>query len=64
MNKQVDFKAGYELAVKNAKAHLKATEILTKEVNYGIANSHLILAAKECLKAYIIFPAITILNYH
>lgn len=53
--KQLDHHSGFKLSLENAQAHIKSAEILAKEVNYGIATSHLVLSAEEGLKAYIIF---------
>ena len=55
MKKPIDFKVGYELAILNANNHIKVAELTSKEICYGIANSHLVLAAEEAIKAYMIF---------
>jgi AbiV family abortive infection protein len=55
MEKHYDYQTGYKLAVESAEAHLKSAKILAKKINYGMGNSHLILAAEEGIKAYMIF---------
>ncbi len=41
-------------AYKNALAHYKTAHLLSKSINYGMANAHLILAGEECIKSYMI----------
>ncbi len=55
MENKIDFKQGYNLAIENAIAHLKAAEIIAQQVNYGIANSLLILSSEEAVKAYMCY---------
>lgn len=56
MKKGVDFKLGHDLAMKNAKAHLRSAELIaSNNISYGIANSHLILASEEIIKAYMCY---------
>lgn len=55
MINKIDYKKGFEYAFNNTKAHFNAAELLASNINYGLANSHLILAAEEAVKAYIIF---------
>lgn len=55
MKNPINFRRGYELAMENAQAHLLAAEVIAEKVNYGIANSHLILASEEAIKAYMCF---------
>jgi len=45
---------GAHLAYRNALAHYKAAKLLSSRVNYGIANSHLILSAEEAIKAFVL----------
>lgn len=45
-----DFKEGYKLALQNARNHLEVA-IVAKNISIGIANSHLILASEEAIKA-------------
>jgi len=45
---------GAKLANRNALAHFRAAKYLAAHVNYGIANSHLILAAEEAIKAFVL----------
>lgn len=52
---ELDFLAGHRAAVKNAKDHLKAAEMLRDAKLCGFANSHLILASEEVLKAGMLF---------
>jgi AbiV family abortive infection protein len=52
MKNIVDFKQGYTLAMENTLAHFQAAELIAEKNNYGIANSHLILASEEAIKAY------------
>jgi len=64
----IDNKEGFDLAINNANDHFNAAELIAKDISYGIANSHLILAAEEAVKAYMIFvrayePEREITNY-
>ncbi len=54
MSKLIDYQKGAILAIENAKNHLNIA-ILSKEVCFGIANSHLILASEEAIKAMQLF---------
>jgi len=54
MEYQLDFYKGFLLACNNARAHLEAAKVLT-QINYGIANAHLVLAAEEGIKGYAIY---------
>ena len=46
------FFEGYKLALKNAKELLKSAKLVAENKNYGIANSLLVLAAEERIKAF------------
>src|SRR5689334_1265565 len=54
---------GYKLALENAKNHFKAAELISSQVCYGIANSHLILASEEAIKAFAIFNKMYFPNF-
>lgn len=49
-----DYIQGACLTLENAKKHIQASELLSKEDNFGIAISHLILGVEEYIKAYIL----------
>lgn len=49
----VDFQAGILLALENAKKHFSVA-LVAKDISFGIANSHLILAIEEAAKADIL----------
>jgi AbiV family abortive infection protein len=49
-----DYIQGACLTLDNAKRHLHASELLAANGNTGIAVSHLILAAEEYIKAFIL----------
>lgn len=49
--KELDYLLGYELALKNSTNHFEAAELIAKNISFGIANSHLVLAAEEAVKA-------------
>lgn len=53
-NENTDFYQGYQLALKNAKDHI-AVAMVAKDISFGLANSHLILASEEAIKANMIF---------
>lgn len=55
MKNIVDFRQGYTLALENTLAHFQAAELIAEKNNYGIANSHLILASEEAIKAYMCY---------
>lgn len=47
---------GYRLAIENAKKHFEIAELIVKNgISFGIANSHLILASEETVKAGMLF---------
>lgn len=50
INESTDFKKGSKLALENAKKHFAAADSI-KDISLGIANSHLILATEETIKA-------------
>ncbi len=50
INKNTDFRRGCILALDNAKKHLAAANAI-KSISFGMANSHLILAGEEAIKA-------------
>lgn len=53
-NRNIDYKQGYLLALDNAKKHLEVA-LVSKHISLGIANSHLILATEEAIKADILY---------
>ncbi|HRE74328.1 MAG TPA: AbiV family abortive infection protein [Flavobacteriales bacterium] len=55
MKKEPDFYSGFSIALENSKTHFKGAEMLAREKLFGLANSHLILAAEEGIKAYMLF---------
>lgn len=46
--------AGAKLAYKNAQRHLKAAHLLSEARDYGNGKAHLVLAAEESMKAYLL----------
>lgn len=54
INENTNFFRGFELALKNAHNHLAVAEA-SQKISYGIANSHLILATEEAIKAAMLF---------
>ena len=54
--KTPNYLKGYRLAVENAKKHFEIAELIVKNgISFGIANSHLILASEETIKAGMLF---------
>lgn len=54
--KPINYYEGFELAVANAKNHVAIAELIVKnKLGYGVAASHLILAAEEAIKAWLTF---------
>ncbi|MCB0409222.1 MAG: hypothetical protein KDD29_03325 [Flavobacteriales bacterium] len=53
IHKDTDFKRGYDLGKENFLNHLLVAESC-ESISYGIATSHLILAAEEAVKAFLL----------
>lgn len=51
---KASFIKGGKLCLKNAQNHFEAAELLGEEKKFGLGNSHLVLAAEEASKAYIL----------
>jgi len=54
VNKDTDFHKGYKLTIENAFNHLEVAYSI-ESISLGIASSHLILAAEEAVKAFLLF---------
>ena len=54
VNENTDFYEGYKLAYANAYKHLDVANAV-ENISFGIANSHLILASEEAIKAGMLF---------
>lgn len=53
-NSNINYYQGFSLCCENASNHLKIAE-LSKQISYGIAHAHLVLAGEEAIKAVVLF---------
>ena len=55
LNSKLDYLEGHRLCIKNALEHIETSKLAIRQKFYGIANSHLILASEEGIKAAMLF---------
>lgn len=54
MKKELDYKLGATLCLQNALNHMKVADA-SKDISFGIAHAHVILASEEAMKAAMLF---------
>ena len=53
--KHEEAKEGSDQAYANATRHLSVSELLAKKKEFGVATAHLVLAAEECVKSFMLY---------